>query len=406
MKILEVNFADLTGHIFNGYDLHRELNNKGYECKQVVKRKQSNCETVISLAKDEYLTEQLEEWEREHSVRNVINPYGYGLERLNEFQNADIVHYHVMFDQAISLLDYPRLLENKKSIWTIHDPWIFTGNCIHPLKCEKWKEGCGNCTKIHDSLAYMEQDNSAFMWNLKKDVLSKINPDVVVASNFLEKFLEESPMTQHFNKIHVIPFGVDIEEYDLRKKSMYKKKMIGDDSSIVIGFRADNNAIKGCTYLYDALEILNAQNNITLICVGNGTIPDSINKKYRVIELGWVHDKKDMISFMEACDIFVMPSIAETFGLMSIEALAAGAAFICFKSTVMEEITEAPDCGIAAEYKSAKSLAEKIGYLLEHKSEIDERGRMGHELVKNKFTFKEYVRKHIDLYTSINQGGE
>ena len=45
-------------------------------------------------------------------------------------------------------------------------------------------------------------------------------------------------------------------------------------------------------------QLLNAQNNITLICVGNGTIPDSINKKYRVIELGWVHDKKDMISFL------------------------------------------------------------------------------------------------------------
>ena len=294
--------------------------------------------------------------------------------------------------------------KKKKSIWTIHDPWIFTGNCIHPFQCDKWKGGCKNCTRIHDSLAYMEQDNSEFMWNLKKDILSKINPDIVVSCNFLKKFLEESPMTSHFNKIHVIPFGVNIGDYNLSEKSLYKHQLVGNDRTTVIGFRAENNIIKGCRYLYDALEMLDIQDKVTLLCVGNGTIPDNISSKYRVIELGWIHNKNDMIGFLEACDIFVMPSLAETFGLMSIEALAAGAAFICFESTVMEEITEAPKCGIVAGYKSSESLAEKICYLLKNKCEMKRRGRMGHELVKNKYTFETYVQKHIDLYTSVNQG--
>lgn len=406
MRILEVNFADLTGQIFNGYALHKALKDRGYDAKQAVKRKQSDLDTVISLAHDEFLTEQFEEWEREHSVKNVINPYGYGLKKLEEFKNADLVHYHIMFDQAISLLDYPDLLKTKKSVWTIHDPWIFTGNCIYPLQCDKWIYGCNNCTKIHDSLAYMEQDNTNFMWNLKKDILSKVNPDVVVSCNFLKKYLQESPMTKHFNKIHVIPFGVDINEYDLIEKSVYKHKLVGNQDTIVIGFRAENNVIKGCRYLYDALEMLDIQDKVTLMCVGNGTIPDSISRKYRVIELGWVHDKRNMVNFMEACDIFVMPSIAETFGLMSIEALAAGNAFICFKSTVMEEITEAPECGIAADYKSSESLADKILSLVENTDEIKKRAKMGYELVKNKYTFENYVQRHIDLYRNIIQGGE
>ena len=98
MRILEVNFADLTGQIFNGYALHKALNDRGYDAKQAVKRKQSDLDTVISLAHDEFLTEQFEEWEREHSVKNVINPYGYGLKKLDEFKNADLVHYHIMLN--------------------------------------------------------------------------------------------------------------------------------------------------------------------------------------------------------------------------------------------------------------------------------------------------------------------
>ncbi len=61
-----------------------------------------------------------------------------------------------------------------------------------------------------DEIYYeMEQDNTNFMWEVKRKVFREMNPHVVVASEFMKRYMKESPLTEHFDKIHVIPFGVD-----------------------------------------------------------------------------------------------------------------------------------------------------------------------------------------------------
>ena len=401
MKILEVNCNDLPGHVFNGYDLHNELNRLGYDAKQMVRKKYSNCNTVKSFLEDDIFLSQLIEWEKEHSVSNVLVPYGYELEQSEEFRNAEIVHYHILHNYTISLLDYPNLMNQKCSIWTIHDPWILTGNCIHPLECKKWDMGCGGCVTCNNETFIMEQDNTAFMWNLKKQILSKLNPDIIVASEFMKKYIEKSPLTNHFNKIHIIPFGVRLEKYDINLKAEKKIKLGFSLEDRVIGFRADDFYIKGTYYLFEALKKLKVDSNITLISFGNGSVPKEIQKKYKIIELGWVNDEDKIIEFLEGIDIFLMPSLAEGFGVMAIEAMAAGCAVICFQTTTVEEITDAPRCGIAVEYKSSEALAEAIQELLNNYPEIKRRGKLGNELVRKKYQFKDYVDKHIALYEKI-----
>lgn len=401
MKILEVNCNDLPGNIFNGYDLHLALNKSGHCARQMVHKKYSNCDTVSSFAKDDILSCQLIEWEQEHSVSNVIMPYGRELEKSKEFQEAEIVHYHILHNHAISLLDYARLMNQKCSVWTIHDPWILTGNCIHPMECNKWRTGCRDCVRLAEETFVMEQDNTGFMWNIKKQVLSQINPDIVTASEFMKRYIEQSPLTQHFDKVHVIPFGIKQEKYSLALKKLKKQKYKISSDAKVIGFRADDYFIKGCKYFYEALRRMEKNSDIIVMSVGNGEIPKDIYEKYKVIELGWLCDEEEIIDFLEAVDIFVMPSLAEGFGVMSIEAMAAGCAVVCFKSTTIEEITSAPECGVAADYKSSGGLAKAIQNLIDNWAETQRRGRLGHEMVKERYQFRNYVEKHIRLYEKV-----
>ena len=122
MNILQVNFSDLIGHIFNGYDLHLALNQMGINANQVVMDKRSNQNTVLELKKDNILQHQLRQFEKEYSISNLVFPYGEEIRNLQEYKNADIVHYHIMHNGMVSLLDYPMLMNEKKSVWTIHDP--------------------------------------------------------------------------------------------------------------------------------------------------------------------------------------------------------------------------------------------------------------------------------------------
>ncbi len=401
MNVLEINYTDLPGHIFNGYDLHLRLNQLGFDARMIVRSKKSLQNTVYEISIDEILHQQLIYFEKKYSVSNVVFPYAFQLQKMEEFQKADLVHYHILHNQTLSLLDYPNLMNWKYSVWTVHDPWIITGNCIHPLECQKWRTGCGNCSNIQEHTYKMNQDNTRFMWNLKKDVLKQINPDIVVSCNFMKKYLQESPLTNHFNKIHIIPFGVDTSKYDPLKKNKRKQEYGIDTNKMVIGFRSSRDIIKGCNFLYKALEMFSSNENITLLCVGEYSVPEYIAKKYQTIKLGWLNQEDQMIAFMEACDIFVMPSLAESFGMMAVEALAAGCSFICFQTTVMEEISQSPDCGIAVQYQSSEAIAKAIYQLMIHPETRKKRGMQGRELIKQTYTIDQYVEKHKNLYENI-----
>lgn len=400
MKVLEVNYTDLPGRIFNGYDLHIELNKRGIEARQAVLNKLSNTDTVEQVIKDSILQMQLEEYERRNQISHLIYPNAAIFEKMDIVQNADLIHYHILHNFMFSLLDYEKLMKSHRSIWTIHDPWIITGDCIYPLTCDRWLKGCKECPNAQGYGYGAKPGNTHFMWERKREAFRNINPHVIVSCDFMKKYLNNSPLTSHFTHIHTIPFGVHLEANE-KKKGFERGFFSIDKEDIVIGFRAEEGEVKGCQYLYEALRKLDVQNVITILTVGSARIPEDIEKKYRVIQLGWVTDNEVMKKFWNAVDVFIMPSLAESFGLMAIEAMAHQCAVVCFEHTTIEELTEAPDCGVAAKYASAESLKEKLEELLQEKDNIIFRGNLGREIVKEKYRFETYVDKHIKLYENI-----
>ena len=400
MKVLEVNYTDLPGRIFNGYDLHLELNKRGMDASQAVLHKLSNTGTVYEIIRDSLIQMQLEEYERINQISHLIYPNAAIFERMKNVKEADVIHYHIIHNYMFSLYDYELLMNSHRSVWTIHDPWIVTGDCIYPLACDKWKTGCEDCTNT-DGYGYgAKPDNTHFMWERKKEILKNINPHIVVSCDFMKNYIQNSPMTKHFNHIHTIPFGVKLDDNE-KKKGEDRDFFSIARQDIVIGFRAEEGSIKGGKYIYDALRSLDVQRPITIITVGSAKMPDDIKRKYNVIELGWVNDYTLMKKFWNVVDVFIMPSLAESFGLMAIEAMAQRCAVVCFKDTTVEEITDAPECGVAADYASALSLKQKLTDLIQNKDEIIYRGNLGRKIVESKYRFDMYVDRHIELYKEV-----
>lgn len=397
MKIVEINYTDLVGKRFNGYELMEEMNHRGHSVCQIVKYKTSCNNNVIEVRKDNIADMQIRIKEYEHSVSNVWFPYGKQLLEIQKVQEADILHFHILHNNFVSLLDYFELMHNRCIVWTIHDPWILTGNCIYPLDCEKWKAGCLNCDGNGDHRYEMLDMNTNTMWNLKNQILSSLNPHIIVSCNFMKQYLAESPMTKHWDKIHVIPFGIDFHAY---KTKIEEKRFISTKERITIGFRAEDMEIKGCRYIYDALIHLDMADKISVITVGSGFVPNSIKEKYSVIEKGWI-DGEELFSFYSEIDLFIMPSLAETFGMMAIESMAAYTPVICFQNTVLEEIIDAPNCGIAVKYGDAMALAETIKRILTGELELESRAILGRKLVEEKYKYQEYVDRHEELYKKI-----
>jgi len=63
---------------------------------------------------------------------------------------------------------------------------------------------------------------------------------------------------------------------------------------------------------------------------------------------------------MNACDLFVLPSLLESFGVVQIEALACGKPVVATRNGGSEEVISSDDYGLLVDPANPNELREKI----------------------------------------------
>ena len=402
MKILQINNTDLPGARFNGYNLMNYFNSLGIDTKQLVYDKLSDNKNVISFADRVNTLRIYKEFEYANSLQSLIFPYAHKIMRMAEFIEADIVHYHLIHNYILSLYDLPELFSLKKSVWTIHDPWVFTGHCIYPMDCNDYLSGCHKCRDLERNFP-IYTDNAENLWRVKKEIFSKINADIVVASAWMKHLIETSPLTSVFQRVHIIPFGINLELYKVdgnRKDAMRRRFSISDDD-FVIFFRADKSAFKGLNLIKMMLESLKAKKQITLVTVGEKGLLNKYRYKYKVVDFGWINDEKELSDIYACADVFLMPSTAEAFGVMAIEAMASSVPVVVMEGTALPDVVNAPHYGVAFDRDNVSDFTSKVEWLIEDDKERKKRGIMCRQLAEEKYDEKIYFSNMLTLYKSL-----
>jgi glycosyltransferase involved in cell wall biosynthesis len=404
MKIVYVNDNDLIGSRFNGHDLQIMLNKNGYEAKQFVMRREGgndNTLTMVSTEGGRFIREKCNEFEGKVSLQSVIYPFGELLAEKREFQEANVVHYHLIFNYFMSLYSFEKLSKMKPTVWTFHDPWAMTGHCIHPVECDGWKAGCNPCPYLNRHVA-LNEDNASSIWNIKMDIYKRLDIDIVVASQWMYDMVKKSPLTKHFKRVHLIPFGIDLDLFKRRKnREEIRKKLKIKKDSFVIMFRQDGQEWKGLKYIKEMLSNLKSKKPVTILAVGGTGLLEEEKKKYQVIEYEWVNNNDLMVDLYSAADLFLMPSVAEAFGLMAIESMACNLPVIVFEGTSLPSVTFSPKCGIALKKGDTETFVKTVERLISDPKECKERGVLGRKLVEEHYQIERYHNQLIGLYEEI-----
>lgn len=124
---------------------------------------------------------------------------------------------------------------------------------------------------------------------------------------------------------------------------------------------------KGQEHLIRAMaDITKKRKNCICYIGGNG--PEKEKLKTQIKELGiqdstylmgLIPDDK-MCLWMNACDVFVLPSLSESFGIVQIEAMACGKPVVATYNGGSEEIITSEDYGFLVEPSNSQELADKI----------------------------------------------
>ena len=233
-------------------------------------------------------------------------------------------------------------------------------------------------------------------------VYEKINPEIVVSSKYMYDLIKESPLTKHFTNVYIIPLGIDLDFFNdkIGREEARKKWNIPNDD-IVLFLRAQN-ALKGTSYIVEALKNLKTDKKITVLTCDEKNRFDEVKDKYNVIDLGSINNKELLYAY-NACDMFLMPSTGETFGMMAIEAMACSKPVVIFDNTALPAVTFAPECGVLVENKNSEKLKEAIEYLINNPEERKRRGTLGRQICEENYSVNKYNRSLIDLYKNIGK---
>lgn len=205
------------------------------------------------------------------------------------------------------------------------------------------------------------------------------------------------------NKVSIIPNGYNDSLF--RPISIEKSRKILElpKNKKILLCVATFYDIKGHIYLIDAMEYASRyDSNLLLILIGTGPLEPILRERIAtknleniVIIAGW-KSHKEIPLWMNACDIFILPSLNEGMPTVLPEVLACGKPVIATRVGGIPDIVSRSDLGIIVEPKDSKSLADAIIYALSQKWD--------NTLIKdyaNQYSLKNTTEKILNVYGSV-----
>ena len=128
---------------------------------------------------------------------------------------------------------------------------------------------------------------------------------------------------------------------------------------------------KGFNYLIEAISILRDRKyRVKLLIGGAGPLEIQLKKLAHGLNIGkniefigWINDKE---SFFKTVDIFCIPSVFETFGIVALEAMSHQVPIVATKTAGASQIFEAGSDALITNTASNQGLADNIAYLIDN----------------------------------------
>lgn len=285
--------------------------------------------------------------------------------RLSLLKEYDIIHFHNETDLSFPLFSYP-----------IRKPKVF------------------HCHTLGANFGYYRMNP------VSTYVLKKTAHRYVAVSNYVASLLEELGISSR--RIVTVHNGVDIGKF--RPSST-------DRTENLLLFVGRLDPSKGLHHLLRSLEILS--DPVELVIAGPLSWDDTYNSKIfsliRKVSNSTIHkiaylgeQKQDnLIGLYRKAAILVLPSVAESLGLVILEAMACGTAVIASNTGGIPEIVEDNINGLLFRPGDVTELAKKIQYLLQDRKMRMQLGNEGRRSIVSNFSCDSTVDKLLRVYKEM-----
>lgn len=286
--------------------------------------------------------------------------------RLEEFV-PDVIHLHNLHGYYIDsrlLFDYIRR-SGCRVVWTLHDGWTLTGHCalFSAIGCNGWESGCERCHHIGEYPRCVTKGHTARNFALKRLTFSGVERlRIVTPSQWLGGLVKRSYLGDY--EMTVIPNGVDLDRLKPRENDV-KARLGIEGRTMLLGVASKWLSVKGLDDFVALAQLLGEEYAIVMVGVD-----ERLRQRLpgRIIALPHTQSVEELAELYTAADLLLNLSREESFGLVSLEALACGTPVLTYDCTAAPEVLRRHagecDCGIivrAAEGVTAVAVAIEAG---------------------------------------------
>jgi starch synthase len=196
------------------------------------------------------------------------------------------------------------------------------------------------------------------------------------------------------DKLVVCPYGVDTATFIPRGSS----RAPGKFSVLFLGTVGMR---KGVHYLLEAYKKADLKDARLLLAGNVDSEFRPILQKYEGLfeELGPIPHSRAHELYQMA-DVFVLPSLADTFGLVVLEAMSAGVPAIVSENTGAADVIQTGRDGFVVPIRNAQEIAEKLTFLYEHRDRCADMG-IAANLAAKRANWEHYETLCADFYKSL-----
>ena len=318
-----------------------------------------------------------------------------------------IPHFKVFFSLLNSFLKLNKTVKEKK-IDIIHAHWAIPSGFIGTLV--KSFTNTPLVITMHGRDVYLNPEVGFIVPNIRyikpflKKSLKSADKLIAISKDCYNHAKKAGAPEENMS---VIYNGVDTDRFYPNKndrKKILEKLSIPANAKIILTVRSLNYR-KGIDVLIDAMpKILKNNKNTYLLIAGDGPEKQNLKKLQKKLELedkiiflGHIPNEK-LPMYENSCDLFVIPSREEGFGVAAAEAMACGKPVVGTTAGGLKETIKHGVTGLLVEPDNFEQLANSIIKILKDKKLSEKLSKNALEKIEKDYNWMNIAKETIQLY--------
>jgi len=315
-------------------------------------------------------------------LRNPLVPSIFLL--INELKRFDIIHIHNVY--SFTALSFPLLKRFCKIplVLTHHGQLMFG----EPLK--------DICVRLYEKSA-------------KEVILNSVDTAVALSESDARHISQHTNMAAQDappppRSVVTIPNGYDNKKFrPMDSRECRKALGLPSDKKLILNVGRLYGAVKGHEHLIEAMSQVAAERkDVLCVIVGPGRLYSTLEQQIRSLNLedsvvlasGKPHDEIPL--WLNACDLFVLPSLSEGNPTVMFEAFGCGKPFVGTRVGGVPEVITSDAYGLLVDPADPDDLAEKILVALDR--EWDREAILA---CSERYTWENITKEIMDVYAEV-----